>query len=350
MPKRSKFSWFKYVLVLLGLFVIVGIAGPKPPKVDFTKLQQKHYPTDLHQLEDSLNAAEAALPLKPDNQARIIWDTPYVKTAYSIVYLHGNGASQEEGDPIHEALAHRYGCNLFLARLDQHGLKGDDLMLHLNPAKWMQSALDAIEVGKAIGDKVILVSCSTGSTLGLYLESQYPGLVSSHIMFSPNIDLYDSKSFLLVQPWGLQIARLVLRGKNYTWEAPKVAEQYWYTSYRIEGLITLKAIINQTMTHEDFNKIKDPVFMAYYYRDEENQDHEVSVRRMLEMYRQLSTPENLKRKVALPDADTHIIASDMFNDHLGTLWTPLVSYCEEVLKLTPVDSSDYITFMDLRPK
>jgi len=52
----------------------------------------------------------------------------------------------------------------------------------------------------------------------------------------------------------------------------------------------------------------------------------------------------------LPNAGTHIIASDMFNDHLNTLWESLTSYCENVLKLPVADSSDYITFMDLRPR
>src|SRR5258705_217814 len=83
----------------------------------------------------------------------------------------------------------------------------------------------ANEVGKAIGDKVILVSCSTGSTLGLYIEANYPGIVVAHIMLSPNIDLHDPKSFLLDKPWGLQFARFILGGKFYTWEAPPAAKQ-----------------------------------------------------------------------------------------------------------------------------
>lgn len=324
--KRKTTTWLKILGALLIVFVIIGLVGPKPPAVDFSKLKLPHYNSDLASLEDSVNTAEMVQHLKPDNQARIIWDTPYVKTNYSIVYLHGNGASQEEGDPIHEALAHRYGCNLFLSRLEGHGLETNEPMLDIDPARWMQSALDAIAVGKAIGDKVILVSCSTGSTLGLYLESQNPGLVDAHIMLSPNIDLYDSKSFLLVQPWGLQMARLILHGKDYSWSASQTAQQYWYTSYRIEGLITLKAIINATMNNETFRKIDDPVFLAYYYLDEDHEDHIVSVRRMKEMFRQLGTPENEKRSIALPDADTHIIGSDIFNDHLNTLWQPLTAF------------------------
>ena len=343
-------SILKIILIIIGVLVIVYFLGPKPKRIDFSKVHTEHYSNDLHALEDSLNAAEAELPLKKDNQARIVWDTPYVKTPYSIVYLHGHGASQEEGDPIHEALAHRYGCNLFLSRLEGDGLITDEALLDIDPVKWMQSAMDAIEVGKAIGDKVILVSCSTGSTLGLYIEAKYPGLVVAHIMLSPNIDLFDPKSFMLDKPWGLQIARKILGGKFYSWEAPTAAKQYWYTTYRIESLVTMKSVIDATMTTSTFKAINDPVFMAYYYRDDEHQDSIVSVKRMLEMFNEIATPPALKKSVALTNADTHIIASDMFNEHLNTLWEPLTAYFENVLKLTPVDSSDYITFLDLRPK
>jgi pimeloyl-ACP methyl ester carboxylesterase len=348
-PKRKN-TFLKILLIILGVLIIAYFSGPKPRRIDFSSIHTTHYSNDLHALEDSINAAESAMPLKKDNQARIAWATPYVKTAYSMVYLHGNGASQEEGDPIHEGLAHRYGCNLFLSRLKDCGLTSEEPLLNLDPVEWMQSAMDAIEVGKSLGDQVILVSCSTGSTLGLYLEAKYPGLVVAHIMLSPNIDVHDPKSFMLTQPWGLQIARKIVGGNNYSWEAPEVAQQYWYTSYRVEELVTLKSVINKTMSTSTFEAIKDPVFLAYYYLDDEHQDDVVSVKRMLEMYDQLGTPESLKKSVALPNAGTHVIASDIFNTHLNTLWGSLTNYCEQVLKLPVADSSDYITFMDLRPR
>ena len=349
MKQQNKRHWPKIILGILAILIIVFLLGPRPPKMDFTNLQVKNFSTDLQALEDSINRAEASLPMKPDNQARIVWvDTPYQKTPYSIVYINGNAASQEEGDPIHEGLAHRYGCNLYLSRLEGHGLKVEEPMLNIDPVAWMQSALDAISVGKSLGEKVILVTCSTGSMLGLYLESKYPGLVAAHIMMSPNIDLANWKSFMLTLPWGLQMARMTLGGKYYGWDAPNVAGRYWYTKYRIEGIVTLKALINKTMNKETFGSIKDPVFMAYYFLDEDHQDKIVSVKRMLEMYDQLGTPAEMKRKVAVGNAGTHIIGSDIFNDNLNSVWEPMTAFCEEVLKLPANDSVDYITYLDLR--
>lgn len=348
MPIKNKLKWLLIAVGVIGLLAIMFLLGPKAKRPDFSSLVLHHYTEDLHALEDSLVKSEAVMPLKPDNEARIIWATPFQKTPYCMVYLHGNGASQEEGDPIHEALANRYGCNLYLARLEDHGLKGDDPLLHIDPLKWMQSALDAIQIGKALGEKVILVSCSTGSTLALYLAAAYPDLVEAQIMLSPNVDYFDPRSFMMAGPWGMQMSKFILGSDYYGWKAPGSAQQYWYTRYRVEGIITLKAIIDETMTKETFAKINDPLYMSYYYKDEQHQDNVVSVKRMKEMFAQVSTPVELKKEVGLADAGTHIIASDLFNTHLESVWAPLVSYCEEVLHLTPVEDVDWKPFLDNR--
>ena len=345
--KKNKWLWIISILFFIQL--LHYIIGPKPSKPDFDDLIIRSYSDDLKSLDDSIKRSETSLPLKEDNEARIVWAKPYQPTEYSIVYLHGNGASQEEGDPIHEALAFRYGCNLFLARLADHGLQSDDPMLNINAMNWMQSALDALAIGHKLGKKVILVSTSTGSTLALYLAAHYPELVDGHIMMSPNIDLYDPRSFLLAEPFGLQIARKITGSEYYGWKAPGAAQSYWYTRYRIEGLCTLKSLINCTMNENTFQSVTDPLIMLYYYRDEENQDHIVSVKRMKEMYDQLGTPADQKREVALTDAGTHIIGSDIFNHHLESVWAPITAFCEEILSLTPVNETDWKPFVDKRP-
>jgi hypothetical protein len=69
---------------------------------------------------------------------------------------------------------------------------------------------------------------------------------------------------------------------------------------------------------------------------------------MREMYAALGTPDPLKREVALPDANTHIIASDMFNKDLEPLWAALVQFCEDVLRLAPVSDTDFRPYLDPR--
>jgi len=345
---RRKKKLLLIIAGILPLLALIYFMGPQAKVPDFASLTIPQYSSDIKILEDSIIRSEASFKLKPDNEARIVWKVPYQKTPYSIVYLHGNGASQEEGDPIHEALAHRYGCNLFLARLSEHGLQTENPLENIDADRWMQSALDALAIGHQIGDKVILVSTSTGSTLALYLSSKYPELIDGQIMMSPNVDVYDPRSSLLTKPWGLQIARKITGSGFYGWKAPGPARTYWYTSYRIEGLCTLKSIINTTMNDETFRQVKDPLIMLYYYRDENNKDGVVSVKRMREMYAALGTPPGQKREVAVADAGTHIIGSDIFNQNLDPVWNPIIQFCEEVLNLIPVNDTDWKPFLDDR--
>jgi hypothetical protein len=100
--KRKRWPW--YVLGIIGILILLYLTGPKEPRPDFSALAIPAFTSGLKALEDSIASKESSLALKPDNQARIVWATPYQKTAYSMVYLHGNGASQEEGDPIRASI------------------------------------------------------------------------------------------------------------------------------------------------------------------------------------------------------------------------------------------------------
>jgi hypothetical protein len=63
------------------------------------------------------------------------------------------------------------------------------------------------------------------------------------------------------------------------------------------------------MIPETFEKIKKPVFMGYYYKDEINQDNVVSVEAMLSMFEQLGTMTSQKEKMAFPKSGNHVMTS-----------------------------------------
>ncbi|MEO1050866.1 MAG: alpha/beta hydrolase [Bacteroidota bacterium] len=330
-------KWLGAIIILLVIVYFVG------PKVDVPELDAKitqEATSDLKALEDEINKSEASnSKIKPDNQARIIWaDSTHQKTPYSLVYLHGFSASQGEGDPAHIEFARRYGCNLYLTRLAEHGLESDEPMLELTPEKLLESAKEAIAVGKQLGDQVIVMSTSTGGTLGIYLASEEPA-ISALINYSPNIDLFDPRSSMLLKPWGLQIARTLLGGdynnNSGEPEEDKFKDQYWYAKYRIEAILNLKALMAATMTEETFTKVKQPFFLGYYYKNDSLQDKTVSVPKMLEMYDQLGTPEASKRKVAFPEAKEHVIASKYVENTHERVMEETFKFAEEILKLEP---------------
>jgi len=329
----------RYLLWIGGLFLLLILAyflGPRQhaPELNVSPLKLSESPVEL---ETKINKLELAIPtLKPDNNARIIWaDTSKkVKTPYCIVYLHGFSASYAEGQPVHSNIANRFGYNLFLPRLYAHGLQEKEPLLELTAEKLVESARYAVAVGKQLGDSVILMSSSTGGTLSLILSAEDP-LIAGLIMYSPNIDLYDSKSFLLLQPWGLQIARAVVGSDYYTFKASEAAQQYWNTKYRIEALLQLKALLQETMNKRTFERIHEPVFVSYYFKDESHQDDVISVPALLNMYQELGTIPARKRKVDFPEAGIHCIASCYWTKDTRPVEDSTVKFLEEVMHLSP---------------
>ena len=195
-----------WLVIALVAIVIFYFSGPSPSSPLYDKTMPV-VPAEASVLESYIATSERRHKIKPDNEARIVWaDSTKKKTEYAVVYLHGFSASQMEGDPIHQRFAKQFGCNLYLARLADHGVDTTESLLQFSADRFWQSAKEALVVGNAIGEKVILMSTSTGGTVALMLAAEYPDKVFALISMSPNIAINDPAAFLLNDPWGLQIA------------------------------------------------------------------------------------------------------------------------------------------------
>ena len=295
--------------VLFGLFVL----GPEEEAPDL-ELPQPEISLSLSELKDWIDTQESTFDnIKPDNASQLeFYDSIPQKTAYSILYLHGFSASTGEGDPVHRNIARALKANIYLPRLSDHGLIEQEPMLNFTGQKYLYSASEALAVAKKIGEKVIVISSSTGGTLSLILGNDPQ--IAALLLFGPNVEIYDPKSKLLTLPWGLQIAEWVLGSKYHNMN--KITEKkknYWTIRYRLESTVELQKLVETGMRPEVFQRITAPVFMGYYYKNEEEQDKVVSIPAMLRMFDQLGTPEDKKQKVAFPEAGDHVIIS-----HLST--------------------------------
>lgn len=306
---KTFIKWFTGIVLVLFIGYIVG---PKPPKPLFdTPITD--FPASLIDLEQQINNNEkAVIGIKPDNEARIVWadSSKKEKTKIAFLYLHGFSASQAEGDPVHKDLAKKYNANLYLARLAEHGIeKGDSTMINLTADKYETTAEKALEIAKKLGDEVIVIGTSAGGALTLFLASRHPE-IKAIVLYSPCVKLYDRTASFLDKHWGLQIARLASGGpmKNFESES-ELHSKYWELHYRIEALVALQNLVSHTMSSDVFSKIKCPVFLAYYYKNENEQDKTVSVPAMLKMFDELGTPAGLKQKMAFPETGAHVIAS-----------------------------------------
>jgi pimeloyl-ACP methyl ester carboxylesterase len=207
----------------------------------------------------------------------------------------------------------------------------------MTPDRLYESTKEALVVAHQLGEKVILMSTSTGGTLSIKLAAEFPDLVDGLILFSPNVAINDPAAFLLSKPWGLQIARFVKKG-NYRISSTKFPEeeQYWICKQRLESAVYLQQLIEATMTKNTFRKVNQPTFMAYYYKDEANQDNVIRVDAALKMFDQLGTPENMKQKQAFPEANNHVIGSKLLSGAWQEVETASYQFAEEKLGLKPV--------------
>lgn len=301
----------KITVVVLLLLTIVYLLGPHPatPVYD-AKLPDA--PADLQQLSQYVSQLERVQKVKEDNEAKIVWnnDSMPAKTKYAIVYLHGFSASHEEGNPAHVTIAREMSANLYLSRLADHGVDTTEPFMQLTADRYWETCKQALAIGSKLGEKVILMATSTGGTNALQLAAAYPDKIAGLILYSPNIAINDPNAWLLNNPWGLQIARLV-KGSDYniTPDQRPIYKKYWYSKYRLEGAVALEELLETTMNEETFKKIHQPTLVLCYYKDEEHQDPVVKVSAMKTMFEQLGTAAADKQMVELPNVGDHVLAS-----------------------------------------
>jgi pimeloyl-ACP methyl ester carboxylesterase len=251
------------------------------------------------------------------------------------VYLHGFSASQGEGDPVHRYIAARYGCNLYLSRLAEHGIDTSEAMAGLTADEYWESAKQALAIGRQLGDSVILMGTSTGGTQALQLAAAFPNQVAALVLMSPNIAINDPNAWVTNQHWGLQLAHLITHSHYIVSKDDygPLYRQYWYTRYRTEAVVALQEMLSTTMNKSTFEKVTQPVGLFYYYKDQVHQDSTVKVSAELEMFDELGTPMALKYKEAIPEAGTHVIGSSIRSHDVPGVEKGIVHFLSDVVHL-----------------
>lgn len=329
----------KYRVLIFSVLILVIICsymfGPHPATPVYN-MNMPLIPYSGQALEEWITQKEAQHTLKPNNQARVVWNNDSLKnlTEYAIVYLHGFTASQEEGRPIHTNIAKEFGLNLYLSRLSEHGLDTIDPLIRLTPESYWESAKEALAIGKQIGKKVILMGTSTGGTNALQLAATYPDDVAALVLLSPNIQIFEKSAFILNNPWGLQVARWVTGGDYITSKDERpIYRQYWYWRYPLKAATELQEYLETTMTDETFTKVKQPALLLYYYKNGVEQDSVVSVPAMLKMFEALGTPPDKKWKQAMPNTGNHVIGSYIKSKDLLGVQSAITHFLERQLAL-----------------
>lgn len=328
----------KKVLIIIVVFALVFLLGPRveKPGVDW-EVPGSATQVDLQLLQQEIISSEKNTDyIKPDNESRFIFaDSLPQKTEYCLLYLHGFSASPREGYPLNQDFPQRYGMNAYIPRLYAHGLETGQNLVDMTPDLLIESAKEAFKIARQLGDKVILMSSSTGGTLSLILAAENTD-IAGIILYSPNIEMVETTTKILTFPWGLQMGKL-LGGTLIEYpDDPPLEQKYWQSSYRIEAVAYLQSLIENTMTYRTFEKVEQPLFLGYYYLDEEHQDPTVKVSAMLDMYKHIASPEAVKRKVAFERVGVHPLASDIKSKDIEAVKLETYKFAEEILKLKPI--------------
>ncbi|KEO72437.1 alpha/beta hydrolase [Anditalea andensis] len=305
------------VSMVIAILLAIGyMLGPRERTADLAG-EYPEVPFNLTELENYVRLREDTVRgLKPDNEAKIVWldSLNKQKTEYAFVYIHGFGASEKEGHPIHRELAQYYGANLYLARLPEHGIKREDALKHLTAQDLADSAREAFSIGKSLGEKVVIIGTSMGGALSLMLASEQAD-IAAIVLYSPAIRDFGGRLDLFFNPWIKNIMENYYTDNGVV-RIPREGDmaKYWMEEQHVNGFTSLAVLLKSKMTPETFSKITQPLFMGYYYEDDEHQDFVVSVPAMLEMFESIETPEHLKMKMSFEQADNHVIGSQITSE------------------------------------
>lgn len=326
----------KLLLPIILLILVVGyFLGPKP--------ETPHYKGDLPKIRvpisritNYVDSIESSQELREDNNAKIEWFYGTGKpTEYVILYLPGFSATRMEGNPVHVDIADKYGCNLYMARLDYHGYKNSQLADFTAEGIW-ESAMEQFAIAEKLGQKVIIMGTSTGATLGIMLAAKFPDKVAGLINLSPNIRVNNPAAYWLNKPWGLQIAKVVFGGEaKRIYHKELISKNYWDTLYPATAVVQLQELLETAMVDSTFNQVKCPTITLYYYKDEDHQDEVVDVSYMPKMNNALGTSDELKRINAIPEAGNHVIGSLFKSKDYQSVEMEISSFIEDIYGIKP---------------
>lgn len=194
---------------------------------------------DLATLDARLAAAEATVPaLRPGCEKRVVWAGEKVRKPLSVIYVHGFSASPEEIRPVPDRVAAGLDAHLFFTRLAGHGQDGP-AMGRATLAQWRADITEAFEIGRALGEAVLVMGCSTGCTL---LTEALAGSAPARgaVMVSPNFGLRSRAAQAVLDLPAARTWAPWLLGRDRAFQVMSEAHAaYWTVRYPSAAVFTM---------------------------------------------------------------------------------------------------------------
>ena len=129
---------------------------------------------------------------------------------------------------------------------------------------------------------------------------------------------------------GTSNARLVRGSKYHNMNNMNIEKKNITSKIRLEST-HMQKLLDIKMNKSTYEKIKVPVFMGYYYKNDSLKDKVVSIPAMLKMFDELGTPSELKVKKAFPEAGDHVITSYLSSNNYGQVTEAVQNFLKKIL-------------------
>ena len=257
------------LLALLGLLLAGWLSKPPPLSAPDAATPQAAIGGDpeayLRRVEQRV---DERVGLVPGAEKRIRWAAaPGQRSEYAIVYLHGFSATRQEIAPVPERVADALGANLFETRLRGHGRR-QRALADVRAEDWIEDGLEALAIGRQLGDRLIIIGTSTGASLAVALAS-HPDFeaVASLVLLSPNFGPSAGGSRLLTAPFAALTIRVLL-GAERSWDASNDDQAlYWSTRYPSASLIQMMRLVDLAWKQTPLARV-DNALLIYSPQDQ----------------------------------------------------------------------------------
>lgn len=190
------------------------------------------------------------------------------KTPLSVVYIHGFSASHQEISPVQQRVAEDLGANLYNARLAGHG-RSSDAMNGPTVNDWMVDFAEAMAIGRAIGDEVLIIATSTGGTiaaLGMFDEAASRG-VKGVTFISPNFGINHRAAPLLTFPAARHWVPFLTGATRGFTPMNDAQAKYWTESYPTTALMPMAAMV-KVAANSGYGIVDVPALFIYAKEDQ----------------------------------------------------------------------------------
>lgn len=284
-------------------------------------------------LDSWLATREAAVSgLIPDGRKAIAWAAePGAKTPFSIVYIHGWQASSRDYSAVLQQVASSLGANVYYARLKGYGVTTEEIV-SVALDDWINDTWEALQIGRRLGDRVIVAGSSMGGDLALWLATRQQPDIAALVLFSCAVQPKDGRSELLLWPWpvpqivlGTAVGRystLSFEADKYPTGSPELYARLYPARYRSESIIKLMAVVKLTRTLR-LEGITAPSLWLY-----SDKDDAVDIPTLKTFYGRMGGSP--KRLVHVDGAHSHMLAGDVFSpETTGVVSRDILSFLAE---------------------